>query len=359
MKSLYFLIYDMSEMGGIQNVIAKMANALSDEGYDVHIVSMVLREEIRWPLASRVEVHNINRSDDSYNRALLTGFPELRAFFKDRKADVLFLMGHYAGKYILCPRYTRARLIFCDHGALANQLDNRKVTMLRYLSARFSDYIVTLTERTRRDYQERWRVREDRIECIPNWMDPPAAEPAPYDADSRLIVTAGRFTPEKGFDRVVRIAETVLNRHPDWQWHAIGDGECWEEVRREAEKRGISDRLLFPGRIDRLEEQYHRYAIYVLPSYREGLPLVLLEAKQHHLPVVSFDCLTGPAEILTDGKDGVLIPPGDEREMAEAICRLIESRETRCAMADYQGQKVERFRKETVLKQWIRLIEGR
>ena len=51
MKSLYFLIYDMSEMGGIQHVIVKMTNALSDEGYDVHIVSMVLREEIRWPLS--------------------------------------------------------------------------------------------------------------------------------------------------------------------------------------------------------------------------------------------------------------------------------------------------------------------
>ena len=143
---------------------------------------------------------------------------------------------------------------------------------------------------------------------------------------------------------MVRIAETVLNRHPDWQWHAIGDGECWEEVRREAEKRGISDRLLFPGRINRLEEQYHRYAIYVLPSYREGLPLVLLEAKQHHLPVVSFDCLTGPAEILTDGKDGVLIPRGGgENGRGDLPVDRIQGNPMR--HGGLSGAKVERFRK--------------
>ena len=111
MKSLYFIIYDMSEMGGIQGVIVKMANALADRGYDVHIVSMVLRETIPWHLSPQVEVHNINRSDDSYNRALITGFPELRSFFRGRKADVVFLMGHYASKYILCPRYTKARFL--------------------------------------------------------------------------------------------------------------------------------------------------------------------------------------------------------------------------------------------------------
>ena len=357
MKSLYFIIYDMSEMGGIQGVIVKMANALADRGYDVHIVSMVLRETIPWHLSPQVEVHNINRSDDSYNRALITGFPELRSFFRGRKADVVFLMGHYAIKYILCPRYTKARLIFCDHGALANQLDNRRVTMLRYLSTRFADHIVTLTERTLRDYREKWHIPADRIECIPNWMEEPEEQPQPYDIRSRKIVTVGRFTPEKGFDRVVRIAEKVFHRHPDWEWHAIGDGECREEIQQEAQRRGIGNQLLFPGRVNDMPQRYPHYAMYVLPSYREGLPLVLLEAKQHHLPMVSFDCLTGPSEIITDGKDGLLIPNGDEEAMAQAVCRLIESEETRQAMAEYQGDKIGRFRREAVLEQWIRLIE--
>lgn len=95
-----------------------------------------------------------------------------------------------------------------------------------------------------------------------------------------------------------------------------------------------------------------------LPSYREGLPLVLLEAKANKLPLVSFDCIAGPNEIITDGENGLLIDCYDKEMMARKICDLIESDSLRKRFSDNWLLNVEKFQKEKILKVWLDLIES-
>ena len=145
---------------------------------------------------------------------------------------------------------------------------------------------------------------------------------------------------------------------PDALRALFRDGEEFGRIQAEVERLQLQDFLLLKGRADDLDQRYGQYALFVLTSYREGMPLVLLEAKQHRVPMVSFDCVTGPQEIITDGGDGFLIPPGDIEKMADAICILIERPELRAEMGAFQGGKIESFRKPAVLAQWIRQIEG-
>ena len=210
-------------------------------------------------------------------------------------------------------------------------------------------------------------MKPERIECIHNWIDDPVefereasseGEGTSAPAPGPLILSAGRFSPEKGYEVLVQVAQLVKNRHPDWQWHLFGDGEEFGRIQAEVERLQLQDFLLLKGRADDLDQRYGQYALFVLTSYREGMPLVLLEAKQHRVPMVSFDCVTGPQEIITDGGDGFLIPPGDIEKMADAICILIERPELRAEMGAFQGGKIESFRKPAVLAQWIRQIEG-
>ena len=112
------------------------------------------------------------------------------------------------------------------------------------------------------------------------------------------------------------------------------------------------------GLVNDIYERYKDYAIYVLPSYREGLPLVLLEAKANRLPVVSFDCVTGPREIITDGVDGFLIDCYNKQTMANKILDLIESNDLRIKMSKNSYINLDKFSKEKILNQWIELIEG-
>ena len=102
---------------------------------------------------------------------------------------------------------------------------------------------------------------------------------------------------------------------------------------------------------------YNEYAFLVLSSYREGLPLVLLEAKASGLPMVSFDVTTGPREIIDDGKDGYLIPPYDLEVMVEKITALIEDENMRVTFSENSVTNIIKFEKEEIYRQWTNLID--
>ena len=93
-----------------------------------------------------------------------------------------------------------------------------------------------------------------------------------------------------------------------------------------------------------------------MTSRREGLGMVLLEAKAKKLPLVSFDIHAGPSDIIRDGIDGYLVPPFDTDAMAEKICYLIEHPEARKDFSNHAYGNIDKFRKETILEKWKKLI---
>ena len=84
--------------------------------------------------------------------------------------------------------------------------------------------------------------------------------------------------------------------------------------------------------------------------------MVLLEAKAHRLPLVSFDCPTGPAEIIEDGVNGTLVPPGDVDSIAAAVNELIESQAKRVEYSAMSGSNANRYDINTIMQNWIRIL---
>ena len=93
-----------------------------------------------------------------------------------------------------------------------------------------------------------------------------------------------------------------------------------------------------------------------MTSYHEGLPLVLLEAKQYGLPIVSFACPTGPSEIVSDGRNGYLVAPYDVALMVNRIQTLIDDTDLRQSMSEQSMDDTEKFDKARILAQWQGLI---
>ena len=120
---------------------------------------------------------------------------------------------------------------------------------------------------------------------------------------------------------------------------------------------GLEKNVILKGLTNHMEKCYQNHAMYVLTSYREGLPLVLIEAKANALPLVSFDVISGPREIISHGEDGILIPPYDTEKMAEEIYELLEKPEKRLRLSENSQNNLELFSKETILSQWKALIQ--
>lgn len=356
MKNICFICYDLSIMGGAEKVATDVANALSAT-YNVHVVSLFGGDPI-LPLCDSITHANLNLDLSRLRKGIIPAIFALRAYYKKQSIDLSFIIGNYAGM-VCSPAslFTGTKQVFCDHGALMNQWDKKDIRTIRRISSMLCNYTITLTEKSRMDYIDKFHLSPKKVYYMHNWIESMPTDPS-YKGKSSLIISAGRFGLEKGFHSVLpQVARQVFDRHPNWQWHIFGDGEYVQQAMEKIHALGLDDFLILKGRTRELERLYKDYGIYVMTSDREGMPLVLLEAKANGLPICAFDVQTGPNEIVRDGVDGCLVAPMDVQKMAGAICTLIENPSLRKEYSDNALKDVDRFSKEKLLSRWIGFIE--
>lgn len=217
------------------------------------------------------------------------------------------------------------------------------------------DALVVLTERNGEWLREQWGPRSPRIEVIPNVL-PETGRPV-SGRRQNVVMGAGRFVRSKGFGDLIRAFAQVADEFPDWRLRIFGDGPQRVDLLRMARNLGIAGRVeLIPPTTD-IEAEWARASIGALASSSEGLPLVLLEARGAGLPVVAYDCETGPREIIENGEDGYLVPVGDVQGFASSLRLLMGDEGRRDAMARNATESMRRFAPEVVAEQWSALFE--
>nr|BFE85014.1 hypothetical protein GCM10020093_076150 [Planobispora longispora] len=214
------------------------------------------------------------------------------------------------------------------------------------------DAVVVLTSTDRRDYQE--LLPGTPVVRIPNALN--TIDQRLSTHDDRRAVAAGRLVAQKGFDMLVPAFARAVRDHPGWRLDIYGTGQKRTELRELIDEHGMAGVITLPGRSSRLGEELAGASLYVLSSRFEGLPMVMIEAMSHALPVVAFDCPTGPADVLTDGVDGLLVPPGDVDALAAAVSRLMADRELRRRMGAAALRTVREYAPDRVMPLWENLF---
>lgn len=360
MKRICFVDYDMSVTGGAEQVTASLVNVLCSE-YKVYVCTLVqCNDEMAYHLDESIRCVKLLGTEERLRMMKKKAVPLFIKFVRDHGIEIVIMMGNYPAFVISAARmHTKAKYIYCDHGALMNQWKQKDITFIRFVNTVFAHKVVVLTERTRKDYIKQFHLKESKVQCIYNWIDTKVLnERKTYDAETHKILTVGRFGKEKGYDLLLKVAKKVLPDHPEWEWHLYGEGETFEKTKREIQETNLDKQLVLQGNVKDVYKKFNQYAFLVLTSYREGLPLVLLEANAIGIPMVSFDIATGPNEIIDDGMNGFLITPYDTDEMAEKIERLVCSRELRIDLAKATEYNLVKFEQGTILQQWIELIEN-
>lgn len=357
MKRICFVDYDMAVTGGAEQVTASLANELCKE-YEVYIYSINDTGELAYQLDERIHYYKQLQRVTRLREMITGAFKPFCQLVKEEKIDTVIMMGNYPALIVsFCRFFTKAKFIFCDHGALMNQWHQKDITAIRYWVSIASHYVVTLTEQSKIDYIQKFHLNKKRVSCIYNWISPELLKlRTTYDETSKCILTVGRFGKEKGYDLLLEVAKQVLPKHSDWQWHLYGIGETFDTMRERAREYGLDNQICFMGNVPEVYKQYYKYAFLVLPSYREGLPLVLLEAGACGLPMISFDIATGPNEVIVQGENGVLIPPYDCEAMADAIDALISDTALRKQYSDGTQKYLDKFAYERILEDWKKLL---
>lgn len=361
MKSICLVKDDLSIFGGREKILSVMANALCED-YCVHVVGLwnSLRTPPYFPFDERVHCFQILDHNARVREALTKTISPLHRYLKEQKIDVALSVGVNTNAYLLAAAAgTKVKTICCEHSNLQNSYYGWFGHLNQWLSARFADKIVTLTKQDQAAYRKKFHLGEERVDYNYNCIDPAWLKgKKPYDATSKKLLSVGRFDPVKGYPLLVDVAKRVLTDHPDWQWHIYGDGEEFSTVQEKIRAQGLEKQLLLKGAVKSMEEIYPQYAAVVLTSYHEGLPMVLLEAKANGLPIVSFDCATGPKEIVRDGVDGYLVPVGDVEGMSKRLAQLMESISLRRAFSEKCEESLYLFQREKVMEKWSIIIDS-
>jgi glycosyltransferase involved in cell wall biosynthesis len=197
-----------------------------------------------------------------------------------------------------------------------------------------------------------------RTRVIANAVLAPALDgPPPPRGPRRMAVTMGRLHPVKGHDLLIEAFAALAGVRPEWDLAIYGEGPARADLEALVRERGLEGRVRLPGQTDQVEARLREADLFVLPSRAEGFPNALAEAMACGLPVVSFDCHSGPSELIRDGVDGVLVPAGDVAALSRAMAGLMAAPEQRARFAEAAPEVVTRFSEASILARWEDVIQ--
>lgn len=374
MKIVYCL-NSISSLGGIEKAVVVKANALAEiGGNEVHII---LTEKDggnpHVPLSSKVKltILDINYYEDDWKGRMfvLKGILIKRLLHKKRlkqalaqiKPDIVISVGqceqhflpsikgdfrtlrefHYARDY----RKRHAHSLFERISAAGGDFYDR-FSLARY------DAIAVLTEE---DRLANW-PGDSRVRVIPNPLTVEVKENGVCTRD-RKIVSIGRLERPKNHLSLLRIFRLVADRYSDWSLEIWGEGSMKSSLQDEIERLGLKDRAFLKGVCRDVQGVLSCCGIFALTSLHEGFSLVLTEAQACGAVVVSYLCPCGPKDIITDGKDGVLVAMNDEAAFAESLADLIEHPDKRRILSTNAMQNAKKYKIENISLQWMKLFD--
>jgi glycosyltransferase involved in cell wall biosynthesis len=373
---VYILVMHPWSMGGTIRTVMNLAGQLSQH-HDVELIGVVRRREKPFfdipPGVELIEIDDtretlprgrVRRMFERYPSVLfsrvdstsrsVTLWTDLRLARVLRERTSGVMIGTRPGLNLLVAHVASPALVKIGQEHLHLSAHKKRVRNAIRRGYPKLDALAVLTESDREAYT---RFLEDavRVEAIPNAVTKLGGGIS--DLSAKKVIAAGRMKRQKAFATLIRAFATVAEKHPDWSLEICGGGPRRARLEAVIAERGLERNVTLRGRVRDLGPELAAASLYALSSRREGFPMVLLEAMSKGLPVVSFDCPTGPREIVRQRENGILVPDKDVRALAAGLCELIEDEELRRRCGRGALATAERYAPEVIGARWERLLD--
>lgn len=366
MKLLFF-IYSL-DGGGAERVTTQLANRWVDLGWHVTVVTVVSPSQNDYALRPAIARLSLGLAGESGNRikGLLQNLRRvrgLRGLLKRHQPDIaLAMMTESSISLAWAALGLRGvRTIGCERiHPPQHPLGSLWETLRRYSYGALSA-VVVLTQESADWIRKNTKAR--RVDVIPNAANwplpelPPRIEPdAIFPAHRRLVLAVGRLDVQKGFDWLIQAFAMQALAHRDWDLVILGDGPERDRLQAQVDLAGLAERIHLPGRAGNMPKWYQQADLYVMSSRFEGFPNTLLEALMYGVPAVSFDCDTGPRDIIDHEINGLLVPRGDVGRLSAAIGRLMSDGDLRGKLAIAAHDVKKRYAIDKIENKWAVLF---
>ena len=360
------------ERGGAERQLVVTANALADRGWNVTVVSYLPFSDtsLRWDLNdSNVNVISLN-SPSGIGKYV--DIVKAASVIRRSRPDILVgLMFHG----IMTARFV-GRLIGVP--AIVSSIHNEREIPFREriirVTDRFTDAVTIMSNHLASQLADRRVSAPFHTFVIPNTVDVERFDKGICRSRVRinlgvtdngfLWLAAGRLAPAKDYPNLIRAFATLTRWRSDTQLLIAGEGPLRDDLSRQIDDLGLSDRVRLLGLRDDMPDLYRASDALVLSSAWEGMPVVMLEAMASATPVVATTVGAVP-ELVTDGESGFVVPPGDHIALADAMERMMDlSNEDRHALGEAGHDRVRsEFSLDRVIDKWEdlfnRLLESK
>lgn len=355
MAKIVFFINKLSEPGGSERVATVLANQLVKVGHEVSFISWIGPNHSFFDLDKSIIVYSLYDRPinifKGYFSSLIRYKRILKSIRPDKVIDVCTAMSLLS---IPATLFSKTQVFTWEHFNTSVNWNFLTARLSRFLSAQLSHKVITLTEVDRINYESKFFAKN--AICISNPVTVVIGINDKVDLSVRNVLAIGRHTNQKGFDLLLQAWRKVCNVNKEWMLTIVGEGELTDQLIALATSLNLNDNVIFARPTSNVSQYYMSSSIYVMSSRFEGLPLVLIEAKSFGLPIVSFDCKTGPREIVRTNVDGILVPPEDIDLLAESLIKLMSDPGMRIDFSNKSLEDVKRFSVSSFVNKWQKIL---
>lgn len=360
-KHICLVTASLERQGSANAILALMANHWANSGHKVTILTFDPESEPYYQLDEAIEYKTLNLfySSTSILGAVLNFFSRfftIRKTIKSLRPDIVIsLLDDPSTRVILATRGLGVPVVGVVHTDPSSYKLPGIWSTFRNIAYPMADSIVVLTNRILDNLPDSIRKRAT---VIPNPVTCPPQSHTGITTNRPIILSVGRLIELKRHDLLIRTFSKLAEAHPDWSLVIVGDGPLQDELSELARELGIEDNVRFPGYTATVGDWFQQADIFAMPSLYEGFPLALCEAMAMGAPSVVTDYPAGPDSIITDQKDGIIIPLHDEVALADALDRLMRDSAERERMGQAAKAVKDRFSPKQVLGMWDKLVES-
>lgn len=346
------------QSGGMERVMTELIHYFNKKkDLELHLILYGKERDIFYTLPSSINLHKpdfvFNQSKWMYSTLKTLFF--LRKRVREIDPEVVLSLGEYWNNFVLIALYGLKFPVYISDRCQPDKYLGILHELLRKWLYPKATGIIAQTEIAKKIYFK--KSLNNNIKVIGNPI-----RKLNYNDDilerKNIIITVGRLIKTKHHDRLIRIFKK-LDRY-DWKLVIIGGDALQQNGMRRLKKLikdlDMGDRVELTGTVSEIDSFYHKSKIFAFASSSEGFPNVIGEAMKAGLPIIAYDCIAGPSEMIDDGENGFLIPLFNDELYFKKLKRLIIDEDLRLEMGKASRKKVEKFSAEKTAEQYYSFI---
>lgn len=343
------------DAGGAERVIAQLIKCWQETGITCSLVSMHPAKSF-YDLSAGVVHYEIPRQAGNAGVDKIKRYIQLRKLMKKHKPDVVLSLPEEIGIYVILAMLGTGIPVVVSERNNPWVMPDKKITrILRRLMYPFVDGLIFQTKQAASFFPA---AQQKKGILLPNPLDLSRLPDVYQGEREKTVVSAGRLAAQKNFPLLIEAFARFRENHPDYKLVIYGEGSKRQELEAFASEKLPEGSWSMPGRVDDVPDRIGKCGIFALSSDFEGVPNVLIEAMAVGTPCVSTDCAPGgAAELIENGKNGLIVPVGDTEALAEGLTYMADHPVEAAAMAE-EGVKIrERLDAGKVADNWLQYLE--